>query len=250
MNPNLSDLGLGIQPLYQRARRSNAIAMHLRQLIASGQLKPGDQLPTETLLCQQFGVSRTTLREAIQMLRTTGLLEVTPGRGSFVRVPDLRQLLTDLTLASQHVPHGQQHQNTLVLMLLKDALGHLAQASASQRKQLYAFTLNRLAPPDDNAQAESQWLAHIGQLTGNPLHGLLLEILLAMGNTQRCQRFHNPDEVLRTIHIQMRTNGAIADGDAALAERVLSQYLTTTPAAAVLPARPPLSSPLAQVRAS
>lgn len=83
-------MSLAITPLLPRSRRSATIAESLRALITGGQLKPGDKLPTEAMLCQQFGVSRTTLREAIQMLRTNGLLEVTPGRGSFVRVPDIR----------------------------------------------------------------------------------------------------------------------------------------------------------------
>lgn len=63
----------------EKVRRSTAVADCLREMITSGQLKPGDKLPTEEKLCQHFGVSRTTLREAVQSLRSAGILEVTPG---------------------------------------------------------------------------------------------------------------------------------------------------------------------------
>jgi GntR family transcriptional repressor for pyruvate dehydrogenase complex len=52
--------------------------------IRSGQLRTGDQLPNERDLSEQFGVSRTAVREAITALGQRGLVEVRPGRGTFV----------------------------------------------------------------------------------------------------------------------------------------------------------------------
>jgi len=47
-------------------------------------MKPGDQLPPERELAQQFGVSRTAVREAVKALREKGLVEAYPGRGTFI----------------------------------------------------------------------------------------------------------------------------------------------------------------------
>ena len=49
--------------------------------IVSGQLKPGEQLPTEAVLCSQLGVSRTTVREAVKRLHGKGLLDGGPRTG-------------------------------------------------------------------------------------------------------------------------------------------------------------------------
>ena len=49
-----------------------------------GVLKTGDQLPAERELAQQFGVSRTAVREAVKALREKGLVEAYSGRGTFV----------------------------------------------------------------------------------------------------------------------------------------------------------------------
>ena len=62
---------------------------HLRESIRSGALRPGDPVPPESSLCQQFGVSRTTVRQALSRLVYDGLIERHRGRGSFVAEPRL-----------------------------------------------------------------------------------------------------------------------------------------------------------------
>ncbi len=56
----------------------------IRRAIEEGHLRPGDRLPTEHQLCQQFGLSRTPVRQALSELTREGLLVRIPGRGTFV----------------------------------------------------------------------------------------------------------------------------------------------------------------------
>lgn len=65
------------------------LVTHFRDQIASGALAPGSQLPTEIELTEQFGVSRNTIRQAMNTLVHEGLLERTQGRGTFVRAAGL-----------------------------------------------------------------------------------------------------------------------------------------------------------------
>jgi len=56
----------------------------IREYIMSDNVKIGDKLPTERLLCERLNVGRGTVREALRVLQTKGLLELQPGRGAFV----------------------------------------------------------------------------------------------------------------------------------------------------------------------
>lgn len=63
---------------------SERVAEALSQMILEGRFQPGSQLPGELSLARELNVSRTTLREAIRILATRGLLEVRRGAGTFV----------------------------------------------------------------------------------------------------------------------------------------------------------------------
>lgn len=65
--------------------------------IGSRSLKSGDRLPTEDDLMARFGVSRITVRRAIQNLVSRGLVEIQRGRGTFVASPKITQELTELS---------------------------------------------------------------------------------------------------------------------------------------------------------
>lgn len=65
----------------------NELAEILRARITSGQLGPGDRLPSERDLSQTYGVSAVTARAAVRQLRDEGLAESVRGRGVVVRKP-------------------------------------------------------------------------------------------------------------------------------------------------------------------
>lgn len=60
------------------------LAAILRAQIESGELQPGQQLPSETTLTQEYGVARGTVRQAIKVLRDEGLVITRAQRGSRV----------------------------------------------------------------------------------------------------------------------------------------------------------------------
>jgi len=66
------------------ARLADAVASTLEKRILEGSLKPGDRLPSERELAVELGVSRPSLREAIQKLAAKGLLQTRHGGGTIV----------------------------------------------------------------------------------------------------------------------------------------------------------------------
>jgi GntR family transcriptional repressor for pyruvate dehydrogenase complex len=68
----------------QSERLYEQIVSQIEQRIEKGELKVGDQLPSERELAEQFAVSRTAVREAVKALREKGLVEILAGRGTFI----------------------------------------------------------------------------------------------------------------------------------------------------------------------
>ncbi|NEK95180.1 FadR family transcriptional regulator [Modestobacter muralis] len=73
-------------------RISEVIVDQVRMLIRQGQLVAGNRLPSERELCERFGVSRVTVREALRVLEANGLVEIRVGArgGAFVTAPSSR----------------------------------------------------------------------------------------------------------------------------------------------------------------
>jgi GntR family transcriptional repressor for pyruvate dehydrogenase complex len=84
--------------LVRAPKMSELIAARLRRQIVRGAVRPGEKLPPETQLMEQFGVSRPTIREAFRILETERLIVVRPGSRGGARV-----IAPDLTVAARYV---------------------------------------------------------------------------------------------------------------------------------------------------
>jgi DNA-binding GntR family transcriptional regulator len=81
----------------ERPALHQEVVERLRDMIVDGTLEPGQRL-NERLICEQFGISRTPLREALLVLASEGLVELRPRRGTWVTSPDPGQIHDALEL--------------------------------------------------------------------------------------------------------------------------------------------------------
>jgi GntR family transcriptional regulator, transcriptional repressor for pyruvate dehydrogenase complex len=77
---------------------SQEIQHHIEKAILDKQFPPGSKLPTEKTLCEQFAVSRTALREALQMLSARGLVTIRKGSGTYVNEFESRNVTKPMSL--------------------------------------------------------------------------------------------------------------------------------------------------------
>lgn len=75
---------MGIEPI-KRVNVGEQVFMQLKKMLIDGEWKQGDKLPSENALADLLGVSRITVRQALQKLGALGLLETRLGEGSFVK---------------------------------------------------------------------------------------------------------------------------------------------------------------------
>lgn len=73
-----------IRPIQKRQSLGADIAQQLQTMLVNGTYKPGDILPSQRALAEQFGTSLASVREAISIIAAAGLIEAQPGRGTVV----------------------------------------------------------------------------------------------------------------------------------------------------------------------
>lgn len=103
------EAGEDTQPIYQK------IAAELKGAIAAGAYPVGSRLPTEADLCEQFGISRFTAREAVRMLSAAGLVSRRPRVGTVVLArPDEARFALDVTSLRDLLQYAQDTELRLL----------------------------------------------------------------------------------------------------------------------------------------
>lgn len=128
----------GIANMRQRAAKK--IYDGLEEMILTNQFAEGDRLD-EAQLARHFKVSRTPLREALQMLANNGLLELTPNKGAFVRKPSLIDVIEMFdvmaALESLCAQLAAQRISKEQLVELKDAVRQCEDAAQKDDRDAY-----------------------------------------------------------------------------------------------------------------
>lgn len=203
----------------------------LRELITSGQVLPGDKLPTEPALIEQFGVSRTVIREAIAALRAEKFVESRHGSGVFV-LEFSRDPISSLSSSSLSSGAIKKISEVLEELELRAAVEMEAAVLASQRgspAQLAAIMekseeFEQLALRDAvTTEADFEFHLAIAKATNNPRFE---KFLRALG------RHTIPREHLRNV---LKGKKALPSRDKSLSEehRAIAEAIAArNPAAA------------------
>ena len=194
---NQSLAPFGDKPVYKAVRTSRLyeqIVQQIEESILKGALKPGDQLPAERELAQNFGVSRTAVREAVKALREKGLVEAYSGRGTFITNGTSQAIRQSLDLMSRI---GQQ-EGLAHLAELRQILEPEIAALAATRieDQLLATmrdavaTMDRsLHDPDAYIEADLDFHLALAEAAANPLVLSLLDSIVGLLREQRLRIF-------------------------------------------------------------
>jgi DNA-binding GntR family transcriptional regulator len=129
---------LNNRPLYED------VADRLREQIFSKQLPPGSWLDEQNL-ADQFGISRTPMREAIKVLASEGLITIKMRRGAYVTEVvrrDLEQIFTILSLLEGQAAKEAATKATEAELNLLDHLHHRLETAAADRDMEQFFEIN------------------------------------------------------------------------------------------------------------
>ncbi|TDD87979.1 FadR family transcriptional regulator [Actinomadura darangshiensis] len=217
-----------------RPRRAfDEIIGQIRALIENGELRPGDRLPSERVLAEQFAVSRNTVREALRMLEISGLVLLKRGAtgGAFISRADSSVvtssltdalLLTDFSLAD--VTDATRRIATVVTVAACEVITDEGLAELEANVEEVA-KLVKAAEWERKAQVNLEFQRLLARATGNPvlviimdsLIGVLREVIQNVGPRQDDFTLRSRRRLLK--HLSARD----ADGAAAEIERYLDR---------------------------
>lgn len=159
------------------------IVNQISDLIKQGELRPGDQLLSERELCEQFGVSRTSVRKALAILSGMGLVDVTPRDGAYVKQPGTQQAIDSLSQIVAKNRHQAGHLYE-VRRLIEVQAARLAamrrdEADVVHLWETYRRTEESIRQGQRVHEADMDFHIGIAQVSKNPFFSELMTVLIS-----------------------------------------------------------------------
>lgn len=179
----------------QTSRLYEQIVRQIENSITKGSLKEGEQLPAERELAQQFGVSRTAVREAVKTLREKGLVEAYAGRGTFVTNGTARSMRHTL----DRVMRGGPFEGAVHLVQVREILEPEIAALAAQRADEDALSAMRESitvmdaarlDPEGFIEGDLDFHLALAEAAGNPVILSLIDSIVGLLREQRMRTYY------------------------------------------------------------
>ncbi len=209
-------------PLYEQ------VAQHVRDLAEEAGLQPGDRLPPERDLAQRLGVSRSSVRHALALLRATGLVQTRQGDGIYLqRAPE--EIRPDLSTGAVAA-----HQTLPRIMEVREALEtHLARLAARRRSRQDVEALHAaldamavaIARGEDPSEADARFHAAVAHAADNPMLEELMEQLATPIALTRRASLSRPGRPARSLEGHRRILDAIAARNEEGASAAMREHL-------------------------
>lgn len=211
-------------------RLSDKVEDSMVQTILSRGLKPGDRLPSERELGDQFGVSRTVIREAVRSLAAKGLIEVRTGSGLRVARLDpstVSQSMNFLLRGNGGLDYEKVHE---VRSMLEEHVAGLAAERARDEdiERLRAICDHMAAVLDDPeaaSRADVEFHRAIAQMTYNELYTILIDTIGDVMLEVRRQTMNMPGRASNALRAHRRILSKIAARDPAGARKAMKAHL-------------------------
>jgi len=218
-----------MQKLARASRLYEQIVRQVEESLEKGELKTGDKLPAERDLAEQFGVSRTAVREAVKVLREKGLVEAFPGKG---------------TLIMEGTPHTMRISLDRMLKTNQEGSTYLAEVREMIEPEIAAMAAARAdgedlaamresvgvmdeAKKDPEAYIEADLDFHLAmaEAAGNPIILSLIDSIVGLLREQRMGIFQVDGGPERGQYHHRRILDAVEHRDSAGAREAMRAHM-------------------------
>jgi GntR family transcriptional repressor for pyruvate dehydrogenase complex len=203
----------------------------LHEWILSGKFKPGDMLPSQDKLAKQFGVSRNTLREALNRLTIMGLLSAKQGVGTVVNFTTAARYMTTLADHLLLKPATVREflearifveRATVRLAAMRASQSDLDQMKAILDQQLQAF---RIGDIDTFSELDAEFHMNLARASQNEVLMKFVEIIRDLLKKFIVEVSRLPEAAERAIRFHHQILDLISAGQSEKAEEMICRHL-------------------------
>jgi DNA-binding FadR family transcriptional regulator len=224
---------MSAQPIVRR-KLADEVRDRLLTMIRSGELQPGDRLPSERDLMSLFAVGRPAVREALQSLGTAGLIEISHGERARIAVPDTRNMFERMGQTMLHLlqtsPTTLEHLKEARLLfevgMIKTAARLATEADLEKLRELIARQRASIANIPEFVKADMAFHTAIAAVSGNSVCVILSEAMLEWLFQFRRDLVRVPGSEFIALAEHERLLAAIARHNVAEAEQAMLDHMT------------------------
>lgn len=205
------------------------VASQISRLIEAGRFKPGDRLPPERDLAEMFGVSRTSVRDAIRVLEMRGLVEPRHGEGTVVKhvpIDAIVSPLADVLVSSKNLTADLFDMRKMLEPPLARAASLRATAEDLKvmkdilKRQAERVRAGKIAIEEDNA-----FHYQIATAARNQVVLAVMDVVMELLQESRSRSLQGPGRAEKSLDGHRRILFAIRNGDPDLAAEAMRLHL-------------------------
>ncbi len=218
----------------QKRKIYQEVQARLMRRIESGEMRPGDHLPPERELMELYGVGRPAIREALQAMERSGIVEISQGERARVVIPTAQDLIAQIAGGARHLlqvqPGTLEHLKEARIFLEAGTARMAAERATPQDVALLRQRIEEqraAVPPNEGFLARDMaFHREIARISGNPIFPAVVEGLFQWAGAYYQPLVRAPGAESLTLEEHTRLVDAIEAHDAAAAERAIRAHLT------------------------
>src|SRR5215210_7858931 len=201
-------------------------------MVISGGLRPGERLPPERELVGRLGVSRTVVREALNLLEARGLISIEHGRGAVVSGGSTHAVRDTLGLLLRVRPKALWELLEIREILEVEIAGLAAERAEREDVREMRGQLDRMETlidaPEGYVDADVEFHALLARSTGNEVLLTMLDPVVELLRASRQVSASRPGSALRALREHDEILGCVEAGNAEGARREMREHLMAT----------------------
>jgi GntR family transcriptional repressor for pyruvate dehydrogenase complex len=216
-----------IEPI-RRSRLYQSIVEQIESLLEKGELRPGDQLPPERALAEQFQVSRASVREALRTLELLGVVETRAGGGTFVRQvapDDLVRPLHSLIARGHSVPDVIEFRGLIEPALAALAATRITDAQLAELREILAAQERKVAAGETYVEEDTRFHEVIGDSAKNELLTTMLAVIWDVLRASREQWLQTNQRAHASLDAHRRILDALSRRDVEAARTASAEHI-------------------------